>query len=549
MFTDSVSCFHLMNSQTERETVTVVMATNAAATIGPKMVVYKEGREPCDFQSTKNSCTLTTSVCGCVGAEALYQYFYSQFLPFLRASKVTFPVVVFLDNKHARISLQLMELCQENSIKLVTFLPDSSLWFHPVNLMPAKMECQWKKVSKENIPKLLDNVIADEKFSESVKDGFRKCGLYPFDPYKVTVNSSNVSEIKKKAFKSVSMKKETFSEWLEKQLSPELLSTFQRCYQECSSWTGNEIHKTAYELWTRSLENGKFCENTFIDYPLYMTSLKRFKSSRYHTPVLEEKMVTGECTIRKTFSNWFELHLSQDLLKQFKACYERGDKWNGEEIHKTAYEMWVKNLEYRVAPANLTDNDETDLLNSSRITGNLVVSSEDEEEQEDYDDNDDDKLSSRSSSEKSFSAWFDQLLSSDLLEKFWSCYHTGNSWNGPEIHTTAYEMWVKILESKLNHENSFIESIDQFEIEEKDMCENESSVGHLSYLHEWLKEQISPDLIDEFQVCYQQEKTWNGEEMHKTAFDMWSALQSKMVIENCSMELDEVWLQPEISSN
>lgn len=543
MFTDSVSCFHLMNSQTERETVTVVMATNAAATIGPRMVVYKEGREPCDFESTKHGWILTTSVCGCVGAEALYQYFHSQFLPFLRASKVTFPVVVFLDNKHARISLQLMELCQENSIKLVTFLPDSSLWFHPVNLIPAKMEHQWKKVSKENIPTLLDNVITDEKFCESIKDGFRKCGLYPFDPYKITVNSSNVSEIEKKANRSISMKKKTFSKWLERQLSPELLSTFQRCYQECSSWTGNEIHKTAYELWTRSLENEKFCKNTFIDHPFF-TTVKRFKSSRYHTPVPEEKIVTGEYTLRETFTNWLELHLSEDLLKQFKACYEKGDKWNGEEIHKTAYEMWVKNLEYRVAPANLIDDYETDLLNSSRINVNSVSSSE-----EDEDVDDDKKLSSRSSSKKSFSAWFDQLISSDLLEKFWSCYHTGNSWNGPEIHTTAYEMWVKILESKLNHENSFIESMDQFEVEEKDMCANKPSVGHLSYLHEWLKEQISPDLIDEFQVCYQQEKTWNGEEMHKTAFDMWSALQSKMAVENCSIELDEVWLQPEISLN
>ena len=100
---------------------------------------------------------------------------------------------------------------KENQIELYTLYPnfipiiqplDTSV-FHPLEELYAKPLREWRidnniiDMSKEMFSKVLKLTLDKIDLSESIRNGFRSCGLHPFDPNAPEYNILNKTKAKK----------------------------------------------------------------------------------------------------------------------------------------------------------------------------------------------------------------------------------------------------------------------------------------------------------------------------------------------------------------
>jgi len=102
-------------------------------------------------------------------------------------------VVLFVDGHKSHLSLELADFCSQNQIILYCLPPNSTHIMQPCDVAIFKpLKASWKNVVAKN--KRFGNSINKNNFvnhfqeafdsvqTSSIVNGFRKCGLYPFDP-------------------------------------------------------------------------------------------------------------------------------------------------------------------------------------------------------------------------------------------------------------------------------------------------------------------------------------------------------------------------------
>lgn len=102
-------------------------------------------------------------------------------------------MVLFVDGHKSHLSLELADFCSQNQIILYCLPPNSTHIMQPCDVAIFKpLKASWKNVVAKN--KRFGNSINKNNFvnhfqeafdsvqTSSIVNGFRKCGLYPFDP-------------------------------------------------------------------------------------------------------------------------------------------------------------------------------------------------------------------------------------------------------------------------------------------------------------------------------------------------------------------------------
>lgn len=116
------------------------------------------------------------------------------FLPYLRQKGVKFPILYFLDGHKSHLTYNLSKFCAENGIFLFALYPNATHILQPADVsLFAPLKANWrtivlnwkrsnnnKQVNKATFPLLLENATQQVK-AETVQNGFRKCGLYPYN--------------------------------------------------------------------------------------------------------------------------------------------------------------------------------------------------------------------------------------------------------------------------------------------------------------------------------------------------------------------------------
>ena len=112
------------------------------------------------------------------------------------------PVILYVDGHSSYLTLPVVKFFQENEIELLALYPnathilqplDVSL-FHPLKEQYAKVLREWKvennvtNFQKHMFAPVLKIALDSIDLSNSVKNGFRACGLYPFNPNAVNYN-------------------------------------------------------------------------------------------------------------------------------------------------------------------------------------------------------------------------------------------------------------------------------------------------------------------------------------------------------------------------
>ncbi|KAF9411109.1 hypothetical protein HW555_009971 [Spodoptera exigua] len=200
--------------------------------------------------------------------------------PWLIQHNIQFPVAFFLDGHTSHISLPLTVFCKEKGIILIALLPNATHVLQPLDVSVFRpVKGTWRTVVHDfrvqnNFAKLrridfapqVDICLKKTLVSQTIKNGFQCCGLYPFGPDNVnydkllTKNANatseesgdNADDISSHGSSTVTGNEksvddtEKFKQQFERRLSPEVLLMFQK---SGSVWNGDETYKKLFEFW------------------------------------------------------------------------------------------------------------------------------------------------------------------------------------------------------------------------------------------------------------------------------------------------------------
>lgn len=180
----------------EKENLTVMFTFNAAGIMCHPMVICSYKRIPQHIiDSVTPNWGVGRSDTGWMKAEVFYEYIANVFHPFLIENSIQFLVILFVDGHTSHLTYQLSNLCSQLNIILIALYPNATRILQPADVAAFKpLKSGWKKglfewrnqnpncaVTKKDFAPILDQVIKNTVKSEVLINGFRACGLYPWN--------------------------------------------------------------------------------------------------------------------------------------------------------------------------------------------------------------------------------------------------------------------------------------------------------------------------------------------------------------------------------
>lgn len=188
--------FYVVSSGPEKESMTVLCNFSAAGIIVPPMIIVPYRRVPRDVAfSIPDAYFLGRSESGWMVSETFYEYITNCFYPWLLENNIKFPVLLFLDGHKSHINVELFDFCIEKSILLYCLPPNATHIIQPCDVTIFKpLKTAWKQVvqnhkqttnkyiTKSTFAPLFQKAFDQAINENTIKNGFRCCGLYPLDP-------------------------------------------------------------------------------------------------------------------------------------------------------------------------------------------------------------------------------------------------------------------------------------------------------------------------------------------------------------------------------
>ncbi|XP_071645164.1 uncharacterized protein [Temnothorax longispinosus] len=262
----------------DKENVTTLFTVNAAGEFAPPLTVYKYKRLPnACIESAPANWGIGKTENGWMTTESFFEYFTTVFHRFLVENKIPLPIVVFLDGHVSHLSLQLCEFCKEKQIEICCFPSHATHILQPLDVavfFPLKQK--WKSLvrnwriehdgedlQKHQVPSLLSRIITENDFSDTIKNGFKTCGLYPFDDNAVNY-AKCIKENKKPnddnpqtARIEPDQPQLTHRHYVESKIDSEVLERFKEKRASNETWDADDRNAALYELWMKIIDDEK----------------------------------------------------------------------------------------------------------------------------------------------------------------------------------------------------------------------------------------------------------------------------------------------------
>uniref|UniRef100_V5I9U1 DDE-1 domain-containing protein n=1 Tax=Anoplophora glabripennis TaxID=217634 RepID=V5I9U1_ANOGL len=132
-------------------------------------------------------------------AECFYEYVANVLHPHLEDKGTTFPIILFVDGHATHLTYELSQLCTELGIILTALYPNATRILQPADvaafkpLKPLRKNAwkrgvlEWRRshpseaLTKEKFAPILKLIVDSCLPKQTIINGFRACGLYPFD--------------------------------------------------------------------------------------------------------------------------------------------------------------------------------------------------------------------------------------------------------------------------------------------------------------------------------------------------------------------------------
>lgn len=186
---------YFAGNKDEKENLTVLVTANAAGTIAPPMVVFSYARIPSHIaNSIPSTWAIGRSENGWMCGATFFEYITNIFLPWLKNENIERPILFFVDGHVSHMTHHLSKFCSANGIELFALFPNSTHLLQPMDVAvfrPLKnawkkevrnwrMENSGNKFQKHNFGNVFKKCLTTISH-ETLKNGFRRCGLCPFN--------------------------------------------------------------------------------------------------------------------------------------------------------------------------------------------------------------------------------------------------------------------------------------------------------------------------------------------------------------------------------
>ncbi|KAH0808864.1 hypothetical protein GEV33_013927 [Tenebrio molitor] len=167
----------------EKETITVLLVFSADGRTLTPMVVFPFVRpNKAIVDSIPSGWFLGRSESGWMRSDTFYEYIANGLNKWLDENKVTRPILLLVDGHKSHLSVELSQFSHERGIILYALPPNTTHIMQPADVSVFKpLKTNWKKTVRQWQAKP-ENVLQDESLPQTIQNGFRKCGLFPFNP-------------------------------------------------------------------------------------------------------------------------------------------------------------------------------------------------------------------------------------------------------------------------------------------------------------------------------------------------------------------------------
>ena len=179
----------------EKSNLTFLGTYNAAGETVTPLIVYPYVRLPSEIASKiPDSFEVALTESGWMTSKLFYEFMANTFIPWLSRNEVPKPVILFVDGHKTHLTLQTSVLCEDNGVVLYLLPPNTTHILQPADVGPFRpMKHYWREeviqfqrnnpglmITRKDVAPLLERVL-QKVASTSIKNGFRKTGLYPFN--------------------------------------------------------------------------------------------------------------------------------------------------------------------------------------------------------------------------------------------------------------------------------------------------------------------------------------------------------------------------------
>ncbi|XP_064292277.1 uncharacterized protein LOC135309805 [Plodia interpunctella] len=189
----------IIKKNNEKENITVLLVFSASGKLCPPLVIFPYVRPPKALvNNMPESWVLGRSESGWMKSDVFFEYVTNDYNDWLIKNNVKKPILLFIDGHKSHMTYALSEFCEANDIILYALPPNSTHMLQPADVSVFRpLKQNWKNIVKKsdqavtkfNFCSILNNTLSQTELKDAIRNGFRKCGLYP-------VNEDNVDYTK-----------------------------------------------------------------------------------------------------------------------------------------------------------------------------------------------------------------------------------------------------------------------------------------------------------------------------------------------------------------
>lgn len=182
----------------EKDNITVLIVFTASGKICPPLVLFPYVRPPAALvENMPSNWILGRSDSGWMKGDVFFEFIANDFDNWVTQNKLKRPILLLIDGHKSHMTMQLSEFCDQNGIILYALPPNTTHILQPADVSVFKpLKTEWKNtvrrwqnqqenvnrsVNKLNFCKVFQQALNSTDMTNHIKNGFRKCGLYPFN--------------------------------------------------------------------------------------------------------------------------------------------------------------------------------------------------------------------------------------------------------------------------------------------------------------------------------------------------------------------------------
>ncbi|XP_044757482.1 CENP-B homolog protein 2-like [Coccinella septempunctata] len=180
----------------EKENLTVLITITADGRICPPVVVFPYVRPPkAVVDSMPENWILGKSQSGWMRSDVFFEFVANGLNNWVTEQNIPKPILLLVDGHRSHSSMELSRFCDENQIILYALPANTTHIIQPADVSVFRpMKEYWRQyvrewqseqnkvVTKSEFCPILKKVLEHSSMHTNIKNGFRACGLYPFDP-------------------------------------------------------------------------------------------------------------------------------------------------------------------------------------------------------------------------------------------------------------------------------------------------------------------------------------------------------------------------------